>query len=109
MAYNEELAERLRETLAKKRGITEKKMFGGITFMCNGNMTCGVEKDNVVMRVGPDAYENALKRKHVRPMDFTGRPLKGMVYVDKAGIKSDTSLKEWVDLCLKFTRSLPKK
>ena len=109
MAYAEVVADRIRKAFAKKKGITEKKMFGGICFMMNGNMICGVEKDNLVVRVGPNQYDWALKQKHTRPMDFTGRPLKGFVYVLPQGIKTPSSLKKWLDLATDFVRSLPSK
>ena len=72
-------------------------------------MICGVEKDNLVVRVGPDQYDWALKQKHARPMDFTGRPLKGFVYVAPQGYKTLSSLKKWLDLATDFVRSLPSK
>ena len=109
MAYDEKLADRTRDRLKGKRGITEKKMFGGLCFMMNGHMVCGVEKDNLVVRVGPDQYDWALKQKHARPMDFTGRPLKGFVYVAPQGYKTLSSLKKWLDLATDFVDSLPSK
>lgn len=107
MAYDEGLAERIREVLAARDGISEKKMFGGIAFMLNGNMCCGVVEDRLMVRVGPDAYEDALSRPHAREMDFTGRPMKGFVYVDGQGTESDGSLKGWVDMGLNYAKSLP--
>ena len=109
MPYDERLAERVTSILKRKRGITHKKMFGGLCYLVNGNMCCGVEKDRLVVRVGPDKYEEVLKRKHVRPMDFTGRPLKGFVYVTAPGLKRSDALKKWVDLGVEFAKSLPKK
>ena len=109
MAYDEKLADQIRDQFKGKGRITEKKMFGGLCFMMNGNMTCGVEKDNLVVRVGPDQYDWALKQKHTRPMDFTGRPLKGFVYVLPQGIKTPSSLKKWLDLATDFVNSLPSK
>ena len=81
MAYDEYLAERIRKALKRRKGITEKKMFGGICLLLDGNMVGGVVNDDLMVRVGPDGYEDALKQPHARPMDFTGKPLKGMVYV----------------------------
>ena len=81
MMYSEVLAARVRTSLAGQNGLEEKRMFGGLTFMVNGNMCCGVLNDYLVVRVGPDRFADALSRPHARPMDFTGRPLKGMVYV----------------------------
>lgn len=110
MAYDEKLAARVEDVLAPTQGITKKKMFGGLAFMHNGNMLCGVDsKKNLMLRVGPELYEKALKRKHAREMDFTGRALKGMVYIDPAGCKTKRSLTQWIDLGLTFTGTLPKK
>ena len=109
MAYAEVVAGRIRKAFAKKKGITDKKMFGGLCFMMNGHMLCGVEKNNLVVRVGPDQYDRALKQKHARPMDFTGRPLKGFVYVAPQGYKTLLSLKKWLDLATDFVDSLPSK
>jgi len=78
MAYDEELAERIRELLAAERGVTEKKMFGGLAFMVNGHMCCGIVATDLVVRTGPDAFGRALKRPHARPMGFTGRPHEGL-------------------------------
>ena len=109
MTANEKLVEKIRKALKGKRGISEKKMFGGICFMHNGNMACGVAKDKMVARVGPDAYEEALKQKHVTVMDFTGRPLKGMVYILESGTRRQDSTQKWVNKSLEFTKTLPKK
>ena len=109
MAFDEMLAERVRTVLKRRRGITERKMFGGLAFMVHGNMCCGVEKERLMARVGPEAYQDALGQKHTRPMDFTGRPLKGYVYVEPAGVRTDAALKKWVERTLAFARSLPKK
>lgn len=110
MAIDTKLLERLESALKRKRGITQKKMFGGVCFLHHGNMLCGVDnKSRVMLRVGPDRYEEILKMKHANKMDFTGKPMKGMVYISPNGTKSIESLKEWVDLALKFTKTLPKK
>ena len=109
MAYNENLAERMREVLAHRNELTEKKMFGGLSFMLGGNMCCGIMKDDLVVRVGPDNHEKALARPHARPMDFTGRALKGMVYVGPEGYRTDMELKYWLDQALSFALSLPPK
>jgi len=92
MSYNEFLATRILESLKGIKGITQKKMFGGLCFLHNGNMLCGIVKEKLVARVGPVAYESALKQNYTKPMDFTGKPLKGMVYVIPKGIKSNTNL-----------------
>ena len=109
MPYNEKLAERVREILKRRRVVTEKKMFGGLAFMLNGNMCCGVEKENLMVRVGPERYEAALAKPHARPMDFTGRPLTGFVYVGPGAYRTEKSLTRWINLGLSFVASLPKK
>jgi TfoX/Sxy family transcriptional regulator of competence genes len=109
MAYDEILADRVRTALARRRGVVEKRMFGGMAFMLNGNMSWGIVKDQLMVRVGPKAFEEALTQKHAKPMDFTGRPMKGMVYVDAKGIRTDEDLKTWVDRGVAFAKTLPKK
>jgi TfoX N-terminal domain len=109
MAYDEGVAQRLREALGARRDIAEKKMFGGLAFMLSGNMCCGVIGDTLMARVGPRQYDKALARKHARAMDFTGKPLKGFVYVAPAGFASDRDLERWVSLCVAFAGSLPRK
>lgn len=109
MPHDEILADRVRKILARRRGISEKKMFGGLSFLVNGNMACGVEGRKLMVRVGPDAWEDALGRAHARKMDFTGKSLKGFVYVQPAGVGSEASLRAWVDRGVDFARSLPKK
>lgn len=84
-------------------------MFGGIAFMLSGNMCCGVVGEELMARVGPDQYESALQQAHARKMDFTGKPLKGFVYVSSDGIMSDSELECWVGRCEKFVCSLPAK
>jgi len=109
MAYDERLAQRLREVLYRTRGLTEKPMFGGIAFLLRGRMCCGVNGGDLVVRVGPQAYEAALARPHARPMDFTGRALTGFVYVGPRGTARKASLEKWVAEALAFARSLPAK
>ncbi|MBI4597031.1 MAG: TfoX/Sxy family protein [Candidatus Omnitrophica bacterium] len=109
MAYNEPLASRVRHVLARRKGLTEKQMFGGLAFLLHGKMCCGVLQDKLVVRVGPAHYEEALKEPHTRPMDFTGRPLRGFVYVLPRGVQSPAALKGWVDLTLRHAASLPTK
>ena len=109
MAYDDELAERVRAILARRRGVSEKKMFGGLSFLVNGHMCCGVVGEDLMVRVGPDAYDDALERKGARPMDFTGRPMKGMVFVDRSGYARSASLEGWVEQGLAHARSLPPK
>ena len=116
MAYDEGIAERLREVYAevqdiakKKRKLVEKKMFGGLAFMVDGHMSCGVVKDELMVRVGPDRFDEALRRPYARKMDFTGKPLKGFVYVEPEGYASDQDLQTWVKLSLEFVATLPPK
>lgn len=109
MAYDEMLAGRLRDALRGAGPVSEKKMFGGIAFMLNGNMCCGVVKDTLMVRVPPGQYEMMLKEPHVRPMDFTGRPLRGFVYVDPKGLRTDGALEKWLKRTLAFASSLPPK
>lgn len=109
MAYDENLAKRVRSVLKRRRGVSEKKMFGGLAFLVNGNMACGVLGENLMVRVGPEGYEAALKRSGALPMDFTGRPMKGMVYVTPRGARRAPSLKAWVDEGVAYARSLPPK
>ncbi len=109
MAYDEALAARIRSAFEGQTGVAEKRMFGGVAFMVGGNMACGVTSDELMVRVGPDNYEDALSRPHARPMDFTGRPLRGMVYVSRPGFESDQDLAAWVESGASFARSLPAK
>lgn len=109
MAYNENLAGRIRRVLAKRQSLTEKKMFGGITFLLRGNMCCGVANDDLVLRLGPVQSEPALKTPHARQCDFTGRPLKGMVMVAPNGYRTSGALCKWVEQAANFALSLPAK
>lgn len=109
MAYDEGVAERIRDLFVDRPGITEKKMFGGLAFMNRGHMLVGILGDSLMARVGPAEYADALKQPHVREMDFTGKPMKGYVYVNPAGIESDTDLSMWVGRCIRFNESLPPK
>lgn len=109
MAYDEDLTDRIRTLLKRRKGVAERRMFGGIAFLVNGNMSCGVNGSDLMVRVGPDAYEQALGEKGARPMDFTGRPLRGMVFVGRRSVGSDANLRRWVDRGVRFARSLPAK
>jgi len=109
MPYDENLAKRIESILKSRRKVTQKKMFGGLCFLLNGNMLCGINGDKLMARVGQVNYEFALKQKHVTEMDFTGKPLKGMIYVLQEGIKRKDSLKKWIDICIEFVGALPKK
>jgi uncharacterized protein YdhG (YjbR/CyaY superfamily)/TfoX/Sxy family transcriptional regulator of competence genes len=94
--YDEKTADRIRRVLGNRTDVVEKRMFGGLCFMVNGQMCCGLTKTDFMVRVGKDAYEEALSEPHARPMNFTGRPLKGMVYVDPAGYRRVSALARWV-------------
>ena len=109
MAYSEDTAQRVRGLLAGEPGLSERKMFGGLCFMVSGNMACGVLNDDLVVRVGAKGHEDAVSQPHARPMDLTGRPMKGMVYVGPGGLESPEELKGWVERGLRFARSLPPK
>ncbi len=108
MAYNELLASKIRALVARHKGWTEKKMFGGVAFMLDGKMCCGVHKNNLIVRVGPERNEKALAMPYSRPMDFTGKPMKGFVYVNSRGWSKDTTLKEWVDMGKEYVSSITK-
>jgi TfoX/Sxy family transcriptional regulator of competence genes len=109
MAYDEALAQRIREALAGTAGLSERKMFGGIAFMVNGNMACGIVGDDLMVRVGPDNHDEALGQAHARPMDFNGRPMRGMVYIEPAGTTAAAALRSWLDRGVAFSTSLPPK
>jgi len=109
MAFSDELASRVRDTLAGTVGLSERKMFGGLAFMINGHMCCGIVGDELMVRVGPTAYATSLAQPHGREMDFTGKPLKGMVYVEVEGIQNDDQLRRWIERGTDFAGSLPPK
>ena len=103
MAYNEHLADRVKKVLKEKRiPFEEKKMMGGHCFMVRSKMCMGVEKDMLMARTDPEFYEKALKKKGCHEMDFTGRPMKGFVFVDPPGIDMDRDLNYWIQLCLDY-------
>jgi TfoX/Sxy family transcriptional regulator of competence genes len=108
VAYDEDLADRVRDVLAAENGLSERKMFGGLAFMLHGNMCCGIVGDRLMLRLGAELADEALDRPHVAPMDFTGRPMTGMVYVEPEGLRGK-ALKGWVDMAAGFARSLPPK
>jgi TfoX/Sxy family transcriptional regulator of competence genes len=109
MAYDEAVAQQVREALTKTPDITEKKMFGGLAFLLRGNMCCGVTGNELMVRVGPQGYEAALSQPHTRKMDFTGKPLKGFVYVSPEGFGATKDLKAWIEKATEFVLSLPPK
>lgn len=103
MPYNELLADRIRRSMKDRRVIfREKEMMGGLAFMVNDKMCVGIVKEKLMARVGPDAYESALRKKGCKPMDFTGRPMKGFVFVEPKGIDSEKDLDYWLGLCLAY-------
>jgi TfoX/Sxy family transcriptional regulator of competence genes len=107
MSYDEKLAARVRRVLSDRRDVVEKKMFGGLCFMVNGKMCCGITGTDFMVRVGKAGYDAALSQPHARPMDFTGRPLTGMVYVAKDGLRTEAALGAWVGRGLTFVLSPP--
>ena len=109
MAFDEALAERIRRGLARKKGIEEKKMFGGIGFLLNGNMLVGVWKESLIVRLGPEEGEEALKEQYVSEFNITGRAMKGWVLVAPEGVESDDHLKGWIERAVKFVGKLPAK
>jgi hypothetical protein len=108
MAYDEQLAARVRALLANRTEVSERKMFGGLTFMVSGNMCCGVNGDELIVRLDPDRVDEALVRAHARPMDFTGRPMRGFVTVQPDGLKGG-QLNRWVQEAVARAESLPPK
>src|SRR5437762_14011907 len=108
MAFSENLAARIRDALARRKNIEEKKMFGGIGFLLHGNILVGVWKNSLIVRLGPDSYEDALLEPHVKEFDITGRPMKGWVLVEPEGVEDD-QLKGWIERAIKFVRTLPGK
>lgn len=109
MAYDQGLAQRIREIVSKNEGFDEKKMFGGLCFLLNGNMACGILKEDLIVRVGPQNYTDALKRKHARQFDMTGKPMKGWVMVSGEGLQTDNALLKWVRQGMNVALSLPPK
>ncbi|MCK4976797.1 MAG: TfoX/Sxy family protein [Anaerolineales bacterium] len=109
MAYEKILAGRVRQALGELPGLVEKKMFGGVGYMVRGNMACGVNKDDLIVRVGPEHYEEYIHFPHTRPFDFTGRPMIGWVMVAPAGYEVEQDLETWVQRGVDFALTLPPK
>ena len=107
MSYDEKLVERVRKFLPK--AIEEKKMFGGLSFLFHGKMFCGILKDDLVVRINKNDYEKFVSKPYVRPMDFTGKPMKGFLYVSSGGYKEDKELKEWIEVGFRYVLSLNEK
>jgi hypothetical protein len=106
MPYDEALADRIRRAIGLRPDVIEKKMFGDLAFLRNGKMFCGIAKDNLMVRVGPERYQQSLAKAHVRPMDCTGRPMNGYVFVGASGCRTDKAVKAWVDLGDDFVATL---
>jgi TfoX/Sxy family transcriptional regulator of competence genes len=109
VAFSESLASRIRDVLARRGNIIEKKMFGGVGFLLNGNMLVGVWKNSLIVRLGPDNYDDALLEPHVREFDITGKPIKGWVMVESDGIDEDGQLRDWIQRATDFVGTLAKK
>ena len=109
MAYDEALHLRMQRVVASRKDVSEKKMFGGVCFLLDDKMFCGIVNDELMVRVGLAAHEAALAEPHVRPMDFTGRPMAGYIYVEPEGLTTDKALKRWMEAGLKFVATVEKK
>lgn len=107
MAYDTGLAQRVRDCLEGTPSLHEKAMFGGLAFLVPNGMFVGISGDDLMVRIGSDAQEHALRKPHVRPMDFTGRPMKAYVFVGEPGTRNDEELAYWVNAALAFVRALP--
>lgn len=109
MAYNERLAERIRGYFKRRKAVEEKRMFGGLCFLLNGHMCCGIEKDRLMVRVLPDRYDSLLKKPQAREMDFTGKPLKGFLFISESGYRTAAGLTRWLDEAVEYVKSKPPK
>lgn len=109
MAYDLGLADRIRVVLGHLGDFSERKMFGGLCFLVNGHMCCGIVKTDLMLRLTPETATAALREPHTRPMDFTGKPMKSMIYIDAAGIDSEPSLERWVRAAEQVAQALSSK
>jgi TfoX/Sxy family transcriptional regulator of competence genes len=109
MAFSEVLAERIRQRLARCKNVEQKKMFGGLGFLLNGNMLVGVWKQSLIARLGPDEGEEALLKPHVKEFDITGRAMKGWVLVEPEGVVGDDQFAGWIERAMNFVKALAKK
>jgi hypothetical protein len=109
MAFDEDLADRIRVLVTRKRGVAEKKMFGGLAFLINGNMSVGVHGDELIVRISPEATDAALKEPGARVFDITGRPMKGWLLVGGAGVEDAAALSKWVTRGVDYASTLPEK
>jgi TfoX/Sxy family transcriptional regulator of competence genes len=109
MAYNEKIEKRIKKIVSDWKNTTDKKMFGGVCHLLNGNMFCGVHKEFLILRLGEGKAHRALKSPHARPFDITGKPMKGWVMIAENGFKSDDDLKEWLNQAADFVKAMPPK
>ena len=109
MVYDEALAGRVRAVVGQREDVVARRMFGGLAFLVNGHMACGIQGDRLVLRLGAQGAAAALREPHTAPMDFTGRALKSMIYVDAAATRREVDLRRWVGLAVSFAGRLPPK
>jgi hypothetical protein len=109
MAFDERLAERIRKRLGKRKELAEKKMFGGVAFLLNGNMCVGVHKQDLIVRLDPEDTDSALTEPDTRVFDLSGRPMKGWILVESGGLKDEKTLGKWISISVDYALSLPKK
>jgi hypothetical protein len=109
MAYDETLAERVRAALAGRDDVVEKRMFGGVAFMVRGHMSCGIVASTLMVRLAPVDADALVNERHVRPMDFTGRPMRGFLYIDPDGIKTAAMLQRWIERATTYVEAQPVK
>jgi hypothetical protein len=109
MAFDDRLAERIRQQLGKRRDVTEKRMFGGLAFLVNGNMCCGVHGQELIVRLDPEQTAQALSKPHTRVFDLSGRPMKGWILVQPKGLATPAALSRWIQVGMKYASSLPAK
>lgn len=109
MPYDEKLNDRIKKIVSRWKGTSDKKMFGGVCHLANGNMFCGVYKEFLILRIGPKKAEEALRLPYTRPFDITGRPMQGWIMVASSGYKHDEDLKTWLDQAKRFVKTLPEK
>jgi TfoX/Sxy family transcriptional regulator of competence genes len=109
MAFDEHLAERVRQIVGERKGLSEKKMFGGLAFLLHGNMSCGIHGNELIVRIDPETTESALEEPGTRVFDITGRPMKGWLLVSATALKNETVLNKWIRRGLDYAGSLPRK
>jgi len=109
MAYDLKLAQRVRKLIVSSKSLSEREQFGGVAFLLRGNVACGIIGNELLVRVGPERHDEAMKSKHAQPFSLTGRPSKGWILVSQSGLKSPASLKKWVEMGRDFANTLPPK